>query len=89
MDSRGSSRSPLGVIYLTLCILALGIVVWAALFGHGRFELAGLIFVVLGLPWSLLVTFLVLAAKSSSAWLLAIGYLASCIVNAWLLFRAK
>lgn len=53
----------------------------------GQFELAGIVIVVLGLPWSLLLTLAVLGLNSSSAWLLAIAYTVSCIVNGWLLYK--
>ena len=53
----------------------------------GQFELAGIVIVALGLPWSIILTIAVLALKSSSAWLLAIAYVFSCILNGWLLYK--
>jgi hypothetical protein len=84
-------RPTLGFIfagaYGFLCLLALAYIGWQSVYRPGEVELAGIFVFVLGLPWSLILTFVVLSFKSSFAWLLTIGYLFSCILNAWLLYK--
>jgi FtsH-binding integral membrane protein len=77
----------LAATYTGLFLLAVAYIVWRSVFTPGQFELAGVFIFLLGLPWSLILTFIVLALKSSSAWLLAIGYIFSCILNALLLYK--
>jgi len=77
----------LPAVYTLLCLLALGYIAWRALVTPGQFELAGIAIFALGLPWSLIFAFAVLAIHSSSAWLLAIACLGSCVLNGWLLYR--
>jgi ABC-type maltose transport system permease subunit len=73
-------RSAIATCYAIVCLLSAVMVLVS-----NRAELAGLLFVALGLPWSIAVTGLVLSTGSSSAWGLAIGYVASCVLNAWLI----
>ena len=74
-------------VYLALCLLSAGLVVWSNLFGGGKMELAGIGIFILGLPWSLIGTFVVSGMHSSSAWLMAIMILLSCALNGWLVFK--
>ena len=73
--------------YALLCVISVGYIIWSSVLAQGRIELAGIAIVLLGLPWSLIVTFAVLALHSSSAWLLAIGYVLSCFVNGYFLYK--
>lgn len=50
-------------------------------------ELSGVGIFLLGLPWTLVFTGIILAVGSSSAWLFALAFGASCLFNTWLLFR--
>lgn len=87
MPSGSSLGRRLALGYGILCLLAVAFVAWNALVRPGQMELAGVLFVALGLPWSLLATFAVLGIGSSSPWLLSLAFLASCVLNAWLLSR--
>ncbi len=87
MKTRRHPGWTLLVAYGALCAAALAYIAWAALAGGGQIELAGLLIVVLGLPWSIVLTFAVMAMGSSSPWLLGIGFGISCIANGWLLYR--
>lgn len=77
----------LAAAYAAACLLAVAYVVFGSTFGAGGAELAGLLILILGLPWSLIFTFAVLWVGSSSAWLLAAGYVLGCLLNGWLLYR--
>jgi len=80
-------RTQLGPIlaglYFAICVLAAAIV---ALSRSGQ-ELSGLGILILGLPWSLLIVAAAAAIGASSAWIYAIGMIASCGFNGWLLWR--
>src|SRR5262249_44411472 len=84
-------RHSLGFIfaaaYLALCLLAVAYAVRMIVLSPGKFELAGIVILALGLPWSLIFAVTASALNISSAWLLAIGLIASCIVNVWLLYK--
>jgi hypothetical protein len=69
--------------YSAVCIVA-GIQV---LRGTGQAELSGIGVFLLGLPWSLILTLVCAVLHLSSAWLLALGYLGSCAINGWFLYR--
>jgi tryptophan-rich sensory protein len=79
--------SKLVIAYVLLCAAAIAYIIWSGVFAQGRIELAGIAIVLLGLPWSLIVTFAVLLVHSSSAWLLAIGYILSCVLNGYFLYK--
>ena len=72
--------------YAVLCVLAAIYVATRFIFAPGRSELAAVVFVLLGLPWTLAVPFL-MRLGGSSAWLAIIGIAASCVLNFWLLWR--
>lgn len=81
--------------YSLLCLLAVAYIVWCILLMPGKFELAGLVILALGLPWSLIFAVALSSLDrslpwlpaNSSAWLAAIGLVLSCIMNGWLLYR--
>lgn len=77
----------LAAAYAAACLLAVAYVLSGSALGAGEAELAGLLILILGLPWSILFTFAVLALGSSSAWLLAAAYALSCLLNGWLLYK--
>jgi hypothetical protein len=74
-------------IYSTLCFLAVSYIVLLITLYPGRFELAGIAIFLLGLPWSLVLAITASTLNLSSAWFLAIGMIASCILNGWLLYK--
>lgn len=55
----------------------------------GQIELAGILIFALGLPWSLLSTFLFTLSGVSSAWLFAITFIVSCAINALILYKKE
>ena len=67
--------------YVSVCVAATA---WLVFRASGQ-ELAGVVILILGLPWSLLVTMLAVMMGLSSAWVYGIGFFASCGINAWLL----
>jgi putative flippase GtrA len=73
-------------VYALLCAAAGVYVAVQFIASPGRSELAGMAFVLLGLPWTLAVPFL-LRGGGSSAWVALIGIGASCLLNFWLLSR--
>jgi fatty acid desaturase len=85
--SRPTLGFTLAAAYAAACLLAVAYVVFGFALGAGGGELAGLLILILGLPWSILCTFVVLALGSSSAWLLATAYALSCVLNGWLLYK--
>lgn len=81
---RDMRNNSLGMVlaggYMAICIAATA---WLVFRGSGQ-ELAGVGILILGLPWSLIVTLLAVLSGLSSAWVYAIGFLVSCGINAWL-----
>lgn len=84
---RPSLAFAITAVYVALCLAAVGYIVWASVVMPGRFELAGVMVVLLGAPWSVLFGLLIAALGSSNAWLLAGEIILSCVLNAWLLHR--
>lgn len=74
-------------VYVALCLAAVAYIVWVSVFMPGRFELAGIMVVLLGAPWSVLFGLLIAALGGSNAWLLAGECIFSCVLNGWLLHR--
>jgi hypothetical protein len=50
-------------------------------------ELAGILLVLLGLPWSLIAAAAVIAAQGTSAVLFTAVIIGGCVLNTWLLYR--
>ncbi len=75
-------------IYTLLCISAVAYTLLANIVSDGGAELAGLSIFVVGLPWSLLFGFIVIAIGGSSAWLFVIILVLSCMINGTILFKA-
>lgn len=73
--------------YAVLLALAVACMAAMMLLMPGRFELAGILIVLLGLPWTLVFVGLVMAFHSSSAWLIVLACVAGCAANGWLLHR--
>ena len=71
--------------YVAVFVLALACMGAMIAFAPGRFELAGILIVLLSLPWSLVLVGAIMAVHSSSAWLIALACLLGCAVNWWLL----
>jgi hypothetical protein len=72
--------------YAAACAVAAVYVAIQFIWSPGTSELAGVAFVLLGLPWTLAVPFL-MRLGGSSAWVALIGIAASCVLNFWLLSR--
>lgn len=75
----------LAIGYGLLLVAAAGYVAAKYIFAPGSSELAAMAFVVLGLPWTIAVPFLMRVGPS--AWIALIGIGASCALNFWLLWR--
>ncbi len=71
--------------YAAVFVLTLACMGAMIAFSPGRFELAGILIVLLSLPWSLVLVGVIMALHSSSAWLIALACLAGCAANWWLL----
>ena len=78
----------LAAVYAALCVAAGIYLAMRYITSPGTSELAGIAFVVLGLPWTIALPFLMrLGAGGASAWIALIGIAASCVLNLWLLSR--
>jgi hypothetical protein len=84
-----TSRRPLGhlLAWWYAAALAVAAIYVATQFvrAPGTSELAGMVFVVLGLPWTIAVPFLM--GLGPSAWMALLGVAAGCALNFWLLRR--
>lgn len=82
---KSAAMSRLGLIFAVLyaatCASALAYILLA-----GE-ELAGVLILILGLPWTLVFTFAILAIGSSSAWLISGSFIVSCLLNCWLMYH--
>jgi hypothetical protein len=87
MSPRPFQWHPVVIGYALLCLAALAYILISSSVTGGKMELGGVLIVILGLPWSIILVFGVIALGSSSAWLLAIVFLVSCVINGTLLYR--
>jgi hypothetical protein len=87
LNKNYSASFILPALYGAACLIAVAYVLWKIVFTPGESELAAVIIVALGLPWSMIFAFAMLALGSSSAWGLALACIFSCIFNAWLLHK--
>lgn len=76
-------------IYLLLCAASLAFIPISSAVTGGQMELAGILFALLGLPWSLIFIIAAVFINVSSAWIFAAGLILSCAINAVLIYKKE
>ena len=75
-------------IYGVICLVAIAYAGYRFIFAPANSELAGVPLVVLGLPWTLVMTPIALMVGGpASAFIIAGGVIGGCALNVWLLNR--